>query len=183
MAEDKPVTKGSDVEGADGSTEGDNPYSNPHIHADDFGGMAQMMPGGLVALAQDQIDGEQRKKISRWAEQQASSGSHGSGRMLRCNLGELKKYRKQVDLMAEAARKDIRQADKVAEAESTAQDVHGSVLFAKQLSAWGQDLVDEVKHTYKELDAYRKHLDTVIKNYQNQEDDTKVMFQDFQGKL
>lgn len=192
MAEDKPVTKGSDWGSDGGGGDKENPYNTPHIHADDpevqamqVGGLGGA--GGLAmsayAVATDQADAKQRKKISRWAEQQASSGSHGGRRMLRCNLGELKKYHKQVGLMAEAAEKDIRHAKQVADAQPTAQDVHGSVLFANQLGKWGDELVNEVQRTYNELKKYSDHLDAVIKSYQNQEDDTEVTFKNFQGRL
>lgn len=65
----------------------------------------------------------------------------------------------------------------------TAEDAHGSVMFAGRLGNWGKGLLEEVERTYRDLNAYRKHLDTVIKNYRNQEDDMTVTFKDFQGKL
>ncbi|WP_031467575.1 hypothetical protein [Sciscionella sediminilitoris] len=178
MAGNEPVTSGPEIQGpADGGE--DNPYTQTHLHYSQ-NAPAMMQVYGMVM---DTVDKAYHQQISDWARTQADSPGGGGGGQLKCSLGELKKYREQVDMMADAAGKDIEHAGQIANAQPTAQDVDGSVMYANKLRQWGKELVNETQETYHELQQYRKHLDSVIKSYANQEDSAQVTFKDFQGRL
>ncbi|WP_020501289.1 hypothetical protein [Sciscionella marina] len=178
MAGNEPVTSGPEIQGPSGGGE-DNPYTQTHLHySQNAPAMVQ-----VYGMVMDTVDKAYHQQISGWAETQADSPGGGGAGQLTCSLGELKKYRQQVDMMVDAAQQDIEPAKRIAQAQPTAQDADGSVMYADKLGQWGQDLLDEVNKTHDELRQYRDHLDAVIKSYANQEDSAQVSFKDFQGRL
>lgn len=99
------------------------------------------------------------------------------------NIDDLRQIHKQLEDMAEAAKGDLDQARRIADAQAPAEDQEGSGMHAKALQKWGRQLHDETKQHYQAVRQYSDNLQNIIKQYDSNEHDAMITFKDFQGKL